>query len=138
MNLLEGMGFIEIDSNCQRNVNAALMLVHRLLNCLDYKCKKKGMQNYRLRNENIRLHDEHIQFMKVVEENETRYVVYMDKNTPNRIIINTKIPSLTQTTSRTLKPRPHTRADDTDSLQLSSMRKRPYLRTTTQIHQRLI
>ena len=36
MDLLEGMGFIEIEHNCHRDLNAALRSVQRLLNRLGY------------------------------------------------------------------------------------------------------
>ena len=80
MDLLEGMGFIKIDHDCQRDVNAALGWVHWFLNCLGYQRGKKGIKDNRLREENIHVHDEYVQFMTVMEEDATHHVVYMDES----------------------------------------------------------
>ena len=60
------------------------------------------------------------------------------KDTSTIIIIDMEIPYLTQTMSRTFKSSPCTRADNTDSLQISLTSTRLYLSTISQIHQRLI
>ena len=81
MDLLEGMGFIKIDRDCQRYVNLALRLVQRFLNHLGYQHgQKKGMKNYRLREENTRLCDKYVQSMTAVEEDATFHIVYMDES----------------------------------------------------------
>ena len=78
---LDGCGYITVDREKKKDVNAALRSVQRYLQRLGYKRgKKKGMQNYRLREENIRKRDEYVQFMTAVNKDPTRRVVYTDES----------------------------------------------------------
>jgi transposase len=81
MDFLDGLGFITVDRKSKKDVNAALRSVQRYLLALGYKRgKKKGMQNYRLREENIRKRDEYVQLMTAVNQDPARRVVYMDES----------------------------------------------------------
>jgi len=81
MDFLDGSGFITVDRESKKDVNAALRLVQRYLLQLGYKRgKKKGMQNYKLREENLWKRDEYVQFMTAVNQDPTRRVVYIDES----------------------------------------------------------
>ena len=81
MDFLDGVGFITVDHESKKDVNAALRSVQRYLLRLGYKRgKKKGMQNYKLREENVRKRDEYVQFMTALNEDPTRRAVYMDES----------------------------------------------------------
>ena len=80
MDFLDGYGFITVDQDNKKDVKYALRLLQRYLYRLGYKrWKKKGMHNYKLREDNVHNHDEYVQFMTEVNQYPMRRVVYMDE-----------------------------------------------------------
>ena len=57
-----------------------LRLLQRYLSRLGYKWgKKKGMHNYKLREDNVRMCVAYVHFMTEVNEDPTRWVIYKDE-----------------------------------------------------------
>ena len=58
-----------------------LRLLQRYLSRLGYKWgKKKGMHNYKLREDNAWKRDEYVQFMTALNQDPMIWVVYMDES----------------------------------------------------------
>eukprot|EP00957_Ditylum_brightwellii_P186930 14235296-Ditylum_brightwellii.AAC.1 len=73
MDFFDGCGYITVDQENKKDVNAALRSMHCYLCHIGYRQgKKKGMQHYKLREENLQKCDEYVQFMIAVNQDPTR------------------------------------------------------------------
>eukprot|EP00957_Ditylum_brightwellii_P184476 14050760-Ditylum_brightwellii.AAC.2 len=69
MDFLDEHGYITVDQENKKDVNAALRSVQCYLCHLGYRQgKKKGTHHYKLQEENLQKRDEYVQFMKAINQ----------------------------------------------------------------------
>jgi len=80
MEFLEQIGYIAVNREDKKSVNAALRSVQRFLKNLGYKRGKKKESSYRLKEEHIRERDAYVLQMIRANLAVTRRIVYMDES----------------------------------------------------------